>query len=172
MDKVLQALLDAIKTAAASEQGFGAVLLVAMVTLAYVFFRKNTSETTRIFAFIVVLLAGGTLYYLIWRNAPPLAPNSINDVIRSKYLIDFQYAGDRTKAQDVAEKLKDRGWRNEGVERQAFTQTLVKYGADSNRIPANLLVQDLKAITGISSITTSQDLRIKSNHLEAWAVTR
>jgi DNA/RNA endonuclease G (NUC1) len=100
-----------------------------------------------------------------WADLPMVGAGRKPDVT-----VYFQFAGmSRGDAVGITNRLKALGWKIPGEERTgaAANQNEVRYGAETDRATADLLVADLKAL-GLSRMTAKRNPSIKPGFVEIW----
>jgi DNA/RNA endonuclease G (NUC1) len=83
----------------------------------------------------------------------------------------FQFAGmSREDAVNLSNRLKALGWQIPGEERTgaAAKQNEVRYGAETDRAAAEMLVADLQALGASKTMTAKRNASIKPGIIEIW----
>lgn len=89
---------------------------------------------------------------------------------RPDVTVYFQFAGmSRNNAVGISNRLKALGWKIPGEERTgaAAKQNEVRYGAETDRAAADILVADLKAL-GLTRMSAKRNASIKPGFVEIW----
>ena len=174
MEQFLQTLSDAVKAAGATTLTLSACVVLLLALLADRWF-GHARLLVRLVIFLILLLADcGILWF---SYAPPLPPMNRLGIARSNYVIDLQYRGiSQAEATEVMNELKSKGWTVYGVEEcgaqhkcDDFRPSIVKYGASSNAIAAEVLYDDVGSLRHrLAPLSYSRDEHIKPTHIELW----
>ena len=174
MEQFFQAFADAVKAAGATTLTLAASVVLLLTWVADRWFGRADLRV-RLLIFLILLLFNAGI---LWRSyAPPVPPPNRAAIARSNYVIDLQYRGlSEAEATQVMTELKAKGWVVYGVEAcgpqrtcEDFRPSLVKYGANSNAIAAEVLHDDVGALGHrLSPLSYGRDERIKPTHIELW----